>query len=959
MSNLNSFQKENGKIIISINKVFSSLKQVRFPLNNDNIYTKKNVKGNYYHKEEAKNNYVGQKTFIKNENEKNKEIQKYHKYKKDIQGKNEYIYNNEINKETGLKKSFNDKINCFGEKNNSKLISANQIKNSKSQIKTNNNNISFFASKIVKPQNMDNLLLMKKKIINNLEDDKRKQILGLVRLNNEERNTQKSFYGKNNNNNLQQKSIIDKKKIFNGKEEGIKNKLDKKRYDVKSEIKHDKLLAFTRIRKKEKELVNEEAKNDYKREDIFKKLDEKNQINDLKQEIIELEKEIKLQNENISSFKKETNEKNYLLILENEKLDKLIKENEEKYKESLFKIKSKEKEIIELKRKDKDNQILLKEEENKINNLENIIKDNNNKILSLEENEKLLKILLGEKDNKINKFNAIIEDNNNKIFALEKKEKESQFLLNEKDNKINELENRLKDYNNKIILLEEKAKQNKIFSNKKDNKINELENLIKEINNKMLLQEDKEKKFICKIQELEDIIKNNNDKMKSLFEKEKKSQFLLNEKELKIKELENTIKMNNIEISSLKKKNYEISENYQNEINKYKEKINKMIINENQNLSSNKEKKVLEYNKSKIEKEEKSNGNIDIKNEELLNKHNNPNNKNKIYGFINSCNDCYLNSSLQLLTRIKELKNGIYNYEKKFKINEDNDTKGQLFIEFKKLLNIIDNSKDGKLIINPKPIKNIMGKIDDKYYENNQEDANEFISNFIDGLLMETSNKLNTKELNEIKTLKINDILVKNAYDNFFKRFYIKRGYSFLIDIFYGILQMKKTCKNCGEKVITFNPYNMIELPIYQIAKKDNNKILFLTEILDEFIKEKKQKIKCNKCGGDQNVYIKTSLYKLSKYLLLFFGRTFNEEYLYNNILYDEDLMLKSDYDNVNHKYKLECVIEHSGGLHYGHYSSLCPINNVWFRFSDSFSDNYDINFQSKNAIILLYKIIP
>ena len=83
----------------------------------------------------------------------------------------------------------------------------------------------------------------------------------------------------------------------------------------------------------------------------------------------------------------------------------------------------------------------------------------------------------------------------------------------------------------------------------------------------------------------------------------------------------------------------------------------------------------------------------DIKNKELSNKIKNSNEGSKIYGFINKGNDSYLNSSLQLLTRIKELKDGVFNYEKKYKINEDNDTEGKLFIEFKKMLNLIENSK--------------------------------------------------------------------------------------------------------------------------------------------------------------------------------------------------------------------------------------------------------------------------
>ena len=345
----------------------------------------------------------------------------------------------------------------------------------------------------------------------------------------------------------------------------------------------------------------------------------------------------------------------------------------------------------------------------------------------------------------------------------------------------------------------------------------------------------------------------------------------------------------------------------------------------------------------------------DIKNKELSNKIENSNEGSKIYGFINKGNDSYLNASLQLLTRIKELKDGVFNYEKKYKINEDNDTEGKLLIEFKKMLNLIENSKNKNLIIDPSHLKKIMGKIDEKYYRNNQEDANEFISNFIGGLLMETSNKLSEKKIKSMKALKINNEFIRKAYDRFYNRFYIKKGYSFLMDIFYGIQQTQKYCKNCNEIIsIKFNLYNMIELPIYQMAKQYKNKTLELNQILNEFKAEKKYEIKCNKCKKEINT--KTLFYTFPKYLIIYFGRAVGDEYIYNKILYDHNLDIESDCDNKIYKYILECIIEHSRGANYGHYFTECLLDSRWYLFNDSFYQEYKNNYGSKSALILLYK---
>lgn len=194
---------------------------------------------------------------------------------------------------------------------------------------------------------------------------------------------------------------------------------------------------------------------------------------------------------------------------------------------------------------------------------------------------------------------------------------------------------------------------------------------------------------------------------------------------------------------------------------------------------------------------------------------------------------------------------------------------------------------------------------------------------------METSNKLKEEEIKEKKTLKITDKFINEAYVNFFNRFYIKSGYSFLMDIFYGVLQTKKFCKNCNGEIISikFNPFNMLELPIYQIAKQNKNKILEINQILNEFRAEKKYEIKCDKCKTNKDVYTKTLLYTFPKYLIICFGRAVGNDYIYNNILYDEILDIKSDYDNKVYKFSLECIIEHTGGPSFGHYSALCPQN--------------------------------
>jgi ubiquitin C-terminal hydrolase len=65
---------------------------------------------------------------------------------------------------------------------------------------------------------------------------------------------------------------------------------------------------------------------------------------------------------------------------------------------------------------------------------------------------------------------------------------------------------------------------------------------------------------------------------------------------------------------------------------------------------------------------------------------------NELYSFINNGNNCYLNSSLQLLTRVKELRINILNFKYE-NICFDTITGGKIYIEFKNIIQDIINGK--------------------------------------------------------------------------------------------------------------------------------------------------------------------------------------------------------------------------------------------------------------------------
>ena len=699
-----------------------------------------------------------------------------------------------------------------------------------------------------------------------------------------------------------------------------------------------------------------------------------NNIIELKEEEnkIRKNKEKKINN-NVEITLGEKRKRESKKVYENEEKNKLDIINDKKYKAKKYTVHSSKEKNNELNQK-------FKELEDKLNNQE---KEKNNEL-----NQKIKEL-----ENRLIIQEKEIDDKNylkNKNEKLQKELKESKenitLLLNEKNNNKNEIlllkekiskiekENIEKNNQSEKIINQFESKKEKDISLLNNNKISTKKNIQEKMNEDNLIENNIE---YMEIYKNESTLNKDNDR---LFTNDDYNQLETEENEaINNNEQKNSLKneKKNVITINLNNKKELIDINSNKNEDKYNQNQNKQDLNEN-NMNLNNDIKYnnlinnISFNNPHIENDEKSNINNEnkkfnekkieiIKNEEESDI--NDENYFKIYGFENRGNNCYLNSSLQLLTRIKELKNEILNYEKKYEVKKDNNTQGQLFFAFKKIIEKIEKSRNDKLIIDPHELKYIMGSIDEIYYHDHQEDSNEFILNFFDALFDETKNKLEEKDMKKIKDLKIENKEDIEAYSKFYNRFYIKKGYSFLIDIFYGISQTKKYCTKCNNQILNkFNSYNMLELPIYELAKKNRNKSLDINEIINEYKKEKKLDFKCKNCDSSGHMKIKTLLYTFPKYLIIFFPRTVNDEYISKNIIYNEILCIQSEYkydDNKTYKYSLECVVEHSGGINFGHYTALCPKdkkNNKWYRFSDSYCDQYNNGFHSKNAIILLYK---
>ena len=284
---------------------------------------------------------------------------------------------------------------------------------------------------------------------------------------------------------------------------------------------------------------------------------------------------------------------------------------------------------------------------------------------------------------------------------------------------------------------------------------------------------------------------------------------------------------------------------------------------------------------------------------------------NELYGFENPSNNCYMNASLQILTRANEFIEKIKSVKKNTKLID----------EFKFILKKIEG---GENRIKTTGIKNALSEVNDRYEDNNQEDANEFISTFLDTILDDTKSSLDEKPKIDVNE---DDIIEKKAYEKICRRFYQKKGGSFIVPLFYGLLKEEKICPKCNAKIsVDFNSYNILELPINEFKNRHS---VNLKDIINSFYGKAIEFIEnecCPNCGEIKKVNIITTICTLPRYLIIHFRRTVNNRYIDLEINYEDKIELSQNiFNSTGNKYifNLCGVIFFHCSSYYSKYNSI------------------------------------
>ena len=297
----------------------------------------------------------------------------------------------------------------------------------------------------------------------------------------------------------------------------------------------------------------------------------------------------------------------------------------------------------------------------------------------------------------------------------------------------------------------------------------------------------------------------------------------------------------------------------------------------------------------------------------------------KLITFPNLGNTCYINSVLQCF---------IYNpYFRKFCDIPD----------LKKIIvesDIIKNNEYLNVTYNLTVFANYIFNKKTQFKRFQQNDAHEFLIEFLDILVTEIHGRMDFCTLNN-----------KN-WNEFVK----KNNFSPFINEFHGQTKLCINCLGCRKNSESFEEFNTINLNVPEKSKSVCD--LFIRYLGNNLHADPSNLYFCDKaCKSPQISQHKHSINILPKTLIIVLKRySSSGTKIKSEVILDKVLHIR-DTDTVK-IYTLTSVINHQGNLFDGHYTSNVLINDEWYLFDDEqISKVSKFNYANPDAYILFYEM--
>lgn len=312
-------------------------------------------------------------------------------------------------------------------------------------------------------------------------------------------------------------------------------------------------------------------------------------------------------------------------------------------------------------------------------------------------------------------------------------------------------------------------------------------------------------------------------------------------------------------------------------------------------------------------------------------------------GLLNLGNSCYLNSALQIIGNLHELNE--YIHEQFIETPDVNDLDTRLMKEWNDLRILMWNKN---VIIAPNRFKKTIEYVSDKknwdsFSGFEQNDANEFLF-----FLLSIFHESLKKDKNDKKLLNLflsnEQIYLRKKYKSFNDFFNnVHKQYS-CVDYFLTTYFKVQYIDKETNKVIATNYENMysIDLPLNKLTVTGCLQDLFESEELN---KENDNQYYDDKDKKYKDVIKKTYIFQTSKYLFIQLKRwNMNLKKNQRVIHYDIDGTLSlANYtydrnkESLSKQYELFGIINHSGNVYGGHYTSVIRnANGKWYDYNDT-----------------------
>ena len=320
-------------------------------------------------------------------------------------------------------------------------------------------------------------------------------------------------------------------------------------------------------------------------------------------------------------------------------------------------------------------------------------------------------------------------------------------------------------------------------------------------------------------------------------------------------------------------------------------------------------------------------------------------------GLINLQLNCYMNSLLQCLYYIKDLRN--YFIKNKDKFQNDQKVCKALAITMYKLKNSEHEN------INPIEFKNIIGTKNSLFYGNKAGDSKDLFINLIDSLLTELiitdgSQCSSNRSYNYSNKIEIFNQAKKEIDIN-----------CIINQLFIGYYEMEYKCPNYKNAYIySFECTSFISFNLKNIYNYFNDQDLTIDLCFEYNYKIKRNSsFFCNICKETHVNIAQEKIYRPPKILAIVLdrgkGKVFRDKVKFNT-----ELNLEKYIDEKNYRYSsyyvLIGVITHSGDSSArGHYTACCLTdlndNNSYYYFSDEYKQQIDKNKLNKNEPYILF----